>query len=308
MDLFQLKCFIEVVEQQSFTKAAFEVSISQSALSKHISKLEDELGVRLFDRSRHLITLTPIGHAFEPYARKMLADYNEMLSEIDRFSVSKHLHIGSVEHMGRVGLTVPISTFLKQFPDGSVTIDIERGDTLRLMDLLVAQKIDLAFIAHIISPFSRVSNIDAYPLEQYRCITLVVDNYHVIVNSKHRFAGREMISWEELANEKLVSLDKTYSLNSIIRDSFRQINRQPNIIFECDQVDTILGLVEEGFGISILSKRIASTKYEVLSVPMKNPIARNTVLVVPEKLESRKRLVGDFVRHVVSYYHENPLT
>ena len=50
MDLFQLKCFVNVVDQRSFTKAAFEVSSSQSALSKQISKLEDELNVRLFAR------------------------------------------------------------------------------------------------------------------------------------------------------------------------------------------------------------------------------------------------------------------
>lgn len=59
MDLFQLKCFVNVVDQRSFTKAAFEVSSSQSALSKQISKLEDELNVRLFDRSRRVVTLTP---------------------------------------------------------------------------------------------------------------------------------------------------------------------------------------------------------------------------------------------------------
>lgn len=80
MDLFQLKCFVNVVDQRSFTKAAFEVSSSQSALSKQISKLEDELNVRLFDRSRRVVTLTPAGREFEPHARKLLADYDEMMA------------------------------------------------------------------------------------------------------------------------------------------------------------------------------------------------------------------------------------
>lgn len=73
------------------------------------------------------MTLTPAGREFEPHARKLLADYDEMMASIKRFSNSGHLHIGSVDHMGRVGLTTPISTFLKQYPDGGVTIDIERG-------------------------------------------------------------------------------------------------------------------------------------------------------------------------------------
>lgn len=103
MDLFQLKCFVNVVDQRSFTKAAFEVSSSQSALSKQISKLEDELNVRLFDRSRRVVTLTPAGREFEPHARKLLADYDEMMASIKRFSNSRHLHIGSVDHMAGWG-------------------------------------------------------------------------------------------------------------------------------------------------------------------------------------------------------------
>ena len=292
MDLFQLKCFVNVVDQRSFTKAAFEVSSSQSALSKQISKLEDELNVRLFDRSRRVVTLTPAGREFEPHARKLLADYDEMMASIKRFSNSGHLHIGSVDHMGRVGLTTPISTFLKQYPDGGVTIDIERGTSLGVMDQLVAGKLDMAFIAHIISPFSKASNIDAYQLDHYRLYTLVVDNYHAIVSRRHRFAGLDVVTWQDLAEEKLVILDKSYGLNAIIRESFRQCGLRPNIAFECDQVDAILGMVEGNFGISILSKRIAATQYDVEAIPIDPPISRNTVLVVPKEVEARQRLAA----------------
>lgn len=308
MDLFQLECFIHILEQKSFTKAALEVSSSQSALSKHISKLEDELNVRLFDRSRRTVSLTPAGRAFEPCARKMLEDYTEMLTSIKRFSNSGHLHIGSVDHMGRVGLTTPISSFLRQYPDGSVTIDIEKGDTLKLMDHLMAGKIDMAFIAQIISPFSRASNIDTYQLDRYRLYTLVLDDYHVIVSQRHRFAGRDKVSWMDLEGEKLVILDRSYSLNPIIKESFRQCGLHPNITFECDQVDTILGLVEEDFGVSFLSKRIAASRYHVAAVPMEAPIARNTVLVVPKEVEAHQRLAGEFVHHIVDYYKDHPLS
>ena len=306
MDLFQLKCFVNVVDQRSFTKAAFEVSSSQSALSKQISKLEDELNVRLFDRSRRVVTLTPAGREFEPHARKLLADYDEMMASIKRFSNSGHLHIGSVDHMGRVGLTTPISTFLKQYPDGGVTIDIERGTSLGVMDQLVAGKLDMAFIAHIISPFSKASNIDAYQLDHYRLYTLVVDNYHAIVSRRHRFAGLDVVTWQDLAEEKLVILDKSYGLNAIIRESFRQCGLRPNIAFERDQVDAILGMVEGNFGISILSKRIAATQYDVEAIPIDPPISRNTVLVVPKEVEARQRLCPPH-RGLLQGQHPRPL-
>lgn len=302
MDLFQFKCFVSVVEQKSFTKAAFEVSISQSALSKHISKLEDELHVQLFDRSKRSATLTPAGRVFEAHARQMLREQDAMLEAMRSYSTSGHLHIGSVDHMGRVGLTAPISSFLNQYSDGSVTIDIEKGDTLKLMDQLMAGKIDMAFIAHIISPISKASNIDAYQLDKYRLYTLVQDEYHVIVSKQHKFADRQLLSWKDLVSERLVILDKGYSSNTIIRESFRQCGLQPNIAFECDQVDTILGMVEENFGISILSKRIATTRYDVAAVPMDAPIARNTVLVISKKVETHQRLAGEFARHIIDYY------
>ena len=173
------------------------------------------------------------------------------------------------------------------------------------MDQLVAGKLDMAFIAHIISPFSKASNIDAYQLDHYRLYTLVVDNYHAIVSRRHRFAGLDMVTWQDLAEEKLVILDKSYGLNAIIRESFRQCGLRPNIAFECDQVDAILGMVEGNFGISILSKRIAATQYDVEAIPIDPPISRNTVLVVPKEVEARQRLAGGFVRHIVDYYRDN---
>ncbi len=68
------------------------------------------------------------------------------------------------------------------------------------MDQLVAGKLDMAFIAHIISPFSKASNIDAYQLDHYRLYTLVVDNYHAIVSRRHRFAGLDVVTWQDLAD------------------------------------------------------------------------------------------------------------
>lgn len=65
----------------------------------------------------------------------------------------------------------------------------------------------------------------------------MVDNYHAIVSRRHRFAGLDVVTWQDLAEEKLVILDKSYGLNAIIRESFRQCGLRPNIAFECDQVE-----------------------------------------------------------------------
>lgn len=303
MDFFQLKCFLSVVDKKSFTEAAYANAVSQSSLSKHISKLEDELGVTLLDRSRRSAMLTPAGREFEPYARRMVNEESRALCALKRFSDSGSLHIGCVDHMGRVGLTAPISSFLDQYPSGTVSINMDRGPTNPLMESLLKGQLDMAIIAHIISPFSHKSNIDCYDLSAYHTYTLVQDEYHAVVNENHPFARQTgRLTWEQLAKERLVILDRRYGLNSIIRDCFNQAGLTPNIAFECDQVDAILGMVEEGFGVSILSKKVAMAQYRVVTVPMQPPISRNTVLVVRSDVENRHLLAGRFVHHIVHYY------
>ena len=188
MDFFQLKCFISVIDQKSFTEAAYENAVSQSSLSKQISKLEDELGATLIDRSHRLAALTPAGREFEPYARRMVNEERQALAALKRFSDSGSLHIGCVDHMGRVGLTAPISGFLDQYPGGSVSINMERGSTNSLMESLLKGQLDMAIIAHIVSPISHKSNLDGYDLSEYHTYTLVRDEYHAVVNEKHPFA------------------------------------------------------------------------------------------------------------------------
>ena len=305
MDLFQLKCFVSVIDCKSFTDAAYENVVSQSSLSKHISKLEDELGVTLIDRSRRSAVLTLAGREFEPYARRILNEEVQARNALKQFRDTGSLHIGCVDHMGRVGLTAPISSFLDQYPNGGVSINMERGPTNPLMESLLKGQLDMAIIAHIISPFSHKSNIDCYDLNDYHTYTLVQDEYHAVVNENHPFAKRKeyRLSWEELSKERLVILDHSYGLNGIIRESFSQVGLTPKIAFECDQVDAILGMVEEGFGVSILSKKVATmAQYRVVAVPMQPPIRRNTMLVVRRDIESRHLLAGRFVRHIVQYY------
>ena len=306
MDLFQLKCFLSIVRYKSFTEASYEVALSQSALSKHISKLEDELKVKLFDRSKRQTELTPAGQEFVLYAKTILNSYEQSIAAMKKYAVGGILHIGSIEHMGRVGLTTPIASFLNLFPEGEVEIELIKGDTVTLMNQLGARKIDMAFIAYITSARKDISNLDGFDLAPYHLYQLVVDDYHLVVSRSHPLAGSSLVSWEQLTGEKLVILDKSYSLNALLRHSFRQMGLEPHIAFECDQVDTILGLVEENFGVTMLSKRIAMTRYDVVPVPMEHPLSRNTVLVVSQDLEQTRKLAQHFVQHIVSYFQGEP--
>lgn len=185
--------------------------------------------------------------------------------------------------MGRVGLTSPISTFLKQYPDGSVTIDIEKGATLKLMDDLMEGKIDMAFTPTSSLPFptsptltpTRWISSGSIPWSRMSTMSSSIKSIGL------RAGGQ--IQWKDLEQEKLVLLDKSFSLNAMVRDCFQRCGLHPNIAFECDQVDAILGMVEENFGISILSKRVATTCSDVVPVSLDAPSSGTPSLWCPRR-------------------------
>lgn len=95
----QLEYFVAIAEQGSFTEASYELSISQSSLSKQINKLEEELNVKLFVRGRRQLMLTDAGRDFLVYARDALRNYRNICAELLKYSSGGTIHIGSVDHM-----------------------------------------------------------------------------------------------------------------------------------------------------------------------------------------------------------------
>lgn len=302
MQIFQLQCFLSVAECKSFTEASYQLSISQSSISKHISKLEDEFQIQFFDRSRRQVVLTPAGEEFLIYARKAFQEYQEIRKKLRDYHFGGAIRIGSVDHMGKVGLTTPIALFMEQYPKGSIQMSIKRNQSTQVIEWLLERKTDLAFTARITDPVRKVSNFDAYDLTDYYCSTLVRDEYYVIVSQTHPFADREMVTWEDLVDEKLLILDGTNSVNQMIKDEFLLRHMQPYVAFECNQVDALLGMTASGFGISFLSSRIASTSYNVKRVKLKNSLTRDTCMIVPQEYMQERKLIYQFAKYIEDWY------
>lgn len=298
----QLEYFIAIAEAMSFTEASYDLMVSQSSLSKQIGKLEEELGARLFHRGKRQLEMTDAGKEFLPYARKALSEYRNIKQELLKYSPGGTIRIGSIDHMGKVGLTAPIASFLENFPENSIHIDIERGYSLQVVESLLSGKTDICFTARIADRARGTSNLDCFDLDGFYCRTLVHDEYHVIVPSAHSLADRELVNWEDLKDEKLLLLDRQSSLNGQIRECFRFRGITPHISFECNQTDALLRMVSEGFGITFLSGRVASTVYDVKKIRLQNSLSRDTLMIVPKSQMNRKGLICRFARHVESYY------
>jgi DNA-binding transcriptional LysR family regulator len=303
MDTLQLECFIAVAKNRNYTEAAFELAMSQSSVSKHMMKLEKELQTRLFERHTRKVSLTVQGESFLEHALNIMAEYHLAMQKINCHNENHTLRVGSVDHLRKVGLTKPIANFLESFP--SIHIALEQSDTRHLVDLLLQCKIDLALIAHIYCDSPHLSNIEKYDLQAYSLYTIVQDNYDLAVNINHPLAASDQIVWSQLNGEKLLILDASFSSNAIIKNMLQVQHVHCDIAFEGKQVDTIIGLLNENFGVSLLSKRVIQDHPSIKSIAIENPICRDTVLVAP-KVSLQTEFCQKFIAQMIGFADDTP--
>jgi len=141
--LKQIKYFQSVVKHHSFTKAAEEHFISQSAISQQIKALEEELGVTLLERKKRSFTLTKAGEYFYKKSLVLMADYDAICYELQRMNGNKDeiLHVGVLKGYSGNEFQNAVSAFTAKFPD--VTIEVTHGNHDALYALLRNDEIDM---------------------------------------------------------------------------------------------------------------------------------------------------------------------
>lgn len=143
----QMKYFIAVVQQHSFTRAAVECNISQSAISQQIKELERTVGVKLVRRKGRSFALTPAGQYFYQHAQTILAEVNDLLKGTKQVATQRKdqyvLRLGYLVNFGSKEFLQAVAQFSKQYPD--VKVKIDSGMHEDLFDLLKNDKIDLNF-------------------------------------------------------------------------------------------------------------------------------------------------------------------
>lgn len=160
MTLKQLELFLAIADQRSFSRGAELVSLVQSTASQHIRSLEDELGSRLFDRSKKVLRLTEAGRLFEGYARRICAACDDARLAMGRFA-------GAEEAIVRVGAsTIPaaclipdlLGPFHAAWP--GVRLELTQGDSSEVLRLLQADAVELA----LVGGRSEAAQIDFEPI------------------------------------------------------------------------------------------------------------------------------------------------
>ena len=247
MNLNQIKYFVAAAETHSFTKAAAQYYISQTAVTQQIQSLEEILGVELFDRTTRPISLTPAGKIFLIDAKAILERINHSMNRVQEASVGfvGSLRVGYIKGYERSNLSNILRAFHEQYPN--VLITCYRCDTDTLAAGLVNGEYDVIFTWDS-TELSKDINIEAHILDRSPIMVALYNN--------HPLAGRTSLRRSELKNENILFMTHSRDGDSAgdrhFFDLYQRAGYKPNILFRSNDMESILMMVAAEEGISIL--------------------------------------------------------
>jgi DNA-binding transcriptional LysR family regulator len=241
MELMQLQMLVAAAEGKSLQKAAERVSRTPQAVSMAIGKLEDEMGVLLFDRSSSRgFCLTAEGEVFVDYARRSLALLNEALAAVAQVGSAQRsrLRIGANQSIGEYLLPRLTHAFRNGNP--GVRLKIVIGFSEFILSALRRGDVDVALVAD--KPRDRELKVQP----------LMTDRLIAILNPQHPLAGQESIQLKALGTESLVLLSEASELRERVVETFRRFGIPLNLHVETGTLDSIKRMVAQNMGIGIV--------------------------------------------------------
>ncbi|MGA6969043.1 MAG: LysR family transcriptional regulator [Xanthobacteraceae bacterium] len=261
MELRTLRAFVEVVRQGGFTQAAKKVFATQSTVSKAIKHLEDEIGVPLLDRIGHRSKLTAAGEIVYQRALRMLAERNDLMTELDELRGLKRgtLRLG-LPPVGSSTLFAPLfAAYHKRHPGVEIRL-VEHGGE-RLEELLLSGEIELA--ASLL-PVSDTMEWQAVRLEPLT----------VLLSTNDELSRRRSVGLLAVKHLPFILFETGFALNRIILDACHRHGFEPNIVARSSQIDFIVELAAAGLGVAFLPRMIAERR--------KLPSVSRVLLVEPD--------------------------
>ena len=286
MNLQQLYYFKTIARLEHFTKAAEELSISQSSLSHAIKGLESELNAELFSRSGRNVVLTQYGRMFLPYVEKALATLEEGSAKV-RDAIDPDTGTVTIACFPSLGTFVPdlIVRYISETSRVGVHVHTAQETFYPLSDDLLNGKVDLAFSTWIDDPA-----IDGFPIGEHELVLLV--------SSDHRFAARESIDLKELNGENFIAYSNDCQIRHQTDEIFSRLDIRPRVTMEAAQDMFIYGLVSANHGVAIAPNPLGAAPYNVKIVRIQNVSLVRTLYMLWNKnsyLSPAVKAFRDFV-------------
>ena len=282
MELRQLESLVAIADGGSFSRAAITLNLAQPSLSRQMALLEAELGQKLLVRTGRGVELTAAGEVFIVFARTMLDTARKGRDA---------MHDLGPEPVGRVtvgmpprvalGLSVPlIRSFRERFPRAGITV--LEGLSLSLRESLVAGRLDLALL------------FDPQPSPQLSYEPLMREQLLLVAPPRSRLPAR--VSLAALSSYPLVLPNAPNAIRGLLDDVLGPRGVSLNVLAEVGAVQTVLALVAEGIGCTVLPESALAARpggERLPHAPLGPPAIRNTLVLATPLARPGTRLIRE---------------
>ena len=240
MELRQLEYFIAVASEMNFSRAAQRVHVVQSALSTSVGKLEKELGVELFDRSKQQIRITPAGELFREHARRVIQTARlakDSMSDY-RGELTGTVDVGSLVSFGTLDVPKVLGDFHRNYPFVRIRLRQSQTGSMTYLSAIADGSLDLALVS---APDRFPAHIEMQLLSQEPMV--------FICRPDHHLAQRDYVAITELADEDLIGFPGEFGLRRLVEDAFTAAGVTAHTPHEVAlEYATAAGLVRHGLG------------------------------------------------------------
>ncbi|GHB43361.1 transcriptional regulator [Streptomyces viridiviolaceus] len=236
----RLAHFAGVARTEHVTRAAQEMNVPQSTLSRALVRLEQDLGVDLFVRRGRTLALTPAGRTFLGSVERALAEIERAADEVraDADPATGKVAFGFLHTMGAETVPGLLHSFRADHPRVRFSLVQNYGEAM--LERLRAGELDLC----LTSPVPDAPDLVARRLDEQKL--------RLVVPADHALAGRRRIRLAEAADEVFVTLEPGYGLRRITDDLCKEAGFRPRVAFEGEETETLRGLVAAGLGVALL--------------------------------------------------------
>lgn len=239
MEIETLKCFIQVAKSLNFTKAAEECHITQTAMSRKISTLEQELSTVLFYRDNRQVELTPAGHEFFPRACNLLEYYYTAIHHTQNvakgFKSSLKIGIGAYEH---ILVHSAVKTYCQLYPDSDLSC-------VQFSYKPLAEQLSEHLIDVMVSTDQYI-----YAIPEVQYYILEDTPWKIGINRNDKFAALDSISLSELSAHPMITMND--GSHEQIRRAFHTSGFDPYRFYSANSYSTKILMVQAGVGTAIL--------------------------------------------------------
>ncbi|SMC06006.1 DNA-binding transcriptional regulator, LysR family [Sulfobacillus thermosulfidooxidans DSM 9293] len=251
LNLHHLKVFQTVVRHLSFSRAAEELLISQSAVSMHVKSLERAVGLPLFEKVGHHIRLTAAGESLWSYSQKIFAlmeETQQVMSALKGGNIGQ-LRVAADTTVGVYVVPEYLGQFRRMFPQVAIMLDVANRATV--MERIAAREADLAVMGQVPED---VAEWDATPFMENDLV--------VIASPEHPLAQKRFIATEELAHEGFLVREVGSGTRATMERYFNQAGITFRVNMELGNNSTIKQGVAHGLGIAVISRRVIQLELE----------------------------------------------